>query len=137
MNAAPIGGSSSQRHEMATLLVVEDDVLIRHSVCEALRHATYKVLEASSAREALTILDTLPVDLLFVDLHMPGESDGVSVARYARRHFPEIPVLLTSGKLRASAVPDLDDLGPFIPKPYLISRLLDRIRDTLENSDPG
>ena len=132
MNAAPVGGASSQRSDHATLLVVEDEVLIRHSVCEALRYHAYTVLEASSASEALTILSSVPVDLVFVDLHMPGQGDGFSVARFVRSQLPEIPIILTSGKIRGSIMDEVEEFGPFIPKPYLISRVLRLIREGLE-----
>jgi DNA-binding NtrC family response regulator len=132
-----VGGAPSRIAETATLLVVEDDVLTRSAVCDALRYHRYKVLEASSAQEALAILSILPVELVFVDLHLPGEGDGLSVARFAHAHCPDTRVILTSGKVRAATIPDLPELGTFVGKPYLISRVLEMIRRTLDPPGEG
>jgi CheY-like chemotaxis protein len=123
--ATPLGEAPS------TLLVVEDDVLTRCMVCDELRVRGYKVLEASSADDAIAVLKTIPVHLLFIDLHMPGLKNGLEVARFAQSCRPAPKIILT-GKMEAAANPGLDELGPFIPKPYLISRVVDLVRQCLD-----
>ena len=112
-----------------TLLVVEDDVLTRYAVCDALRYAGYTVLEASSLVDSSSILSTLAVDLVFLDLNIPGEGEGLAVARLAREHYPGVKIIFTSGRVPARLRDSLD--GPFIPKPYLISRVVRLIRQRL------
>ena len=133
MNAAPVDGPPLPQSAPSTLLVLEDDVVTRSMICDALRHAGYKVLEASSAKEAIAVLKTIPVDLVFADVHIPGEGDGLSVARYARALEPEVKIVITSGKVQASDVPELRELGPFVAKPYLISRIIQLVRRALES----
>ncbi len=75
--------------EKPTVLLVEDEVLIRLMVAEELRSQGLQVLEASNADEALAILESsLPVDLLFTDVRMPGRMDGVALAKLAQARFP-------------------------------------------------
>jgi CheY-like chemotaxis protein len=127
MNAAPANGPS--RIE-PTILVVEDDVLARFTIADALRQHGYKVLEASSAGEALSILKTVPVDLIFADVRLPGQGDGVSVAEFARSEQPHAKIILTSGK--RTSVQDLAAFGAFVPKPYMITRVIQLIESSLE-----
>jgi len=116
----------------ASVLVVEDDVLTRCAIADELRSEGYRVLEASSAKDAMAILGSLPVHLIFVDLHVPGPRDGLEVARFARGLQPPPRIILTSGKVRPENLPEAAALGPFVVKPYLITRVLDLIRTTLD-----
>jgi len=126
------------RRTPPTILVVEDDVLIRALVSEELRAHGFKVLEASSATDAVTVLDSMRVDLLFVDIHLLGEQDGLDVARHVHTHGMPTQMILTSGISDASTIPDLDALGVFIRKPYLISRVLALVSHSLSWPDkPG
>lgn len=116
-----------------TLLVVEDDVITRYAICDALRYAGYTVLEASSPGEARAVLAAVTVDLVFVDLNIPGEGEGLCVARFARDRRPEVKVVFTSGRAPAGIGSSLDDIGPFVRKPYLIATVLRLIRHSLAN----
>src|SRR5215204_2858636 len=93
--AVPSSGSS----EMATVLVVEDVVLVRMLICEYLRDAGFTVIEAISGDEAIAILGTtLAIDVVFADVYMPNSSiDGIEVARWIRSNKPDVKVVLTSG----------------------------------------
>jgi CheY-like chemotaxis protein len=80
------------------ILLVEDDVLLRLSVCDHLRDAGFTVHEAASGDEAKAVLSAgVDVDLVFSDVQMPGETDGVALAAWTRVHFPSVPIVLTSG----------------------------------------
>jgi CheY-like chemotaxis protein len=114
-----------------TLLVVEDDVLTRYAICDALRYAGYTVLEASSRPEAAAILAAVTVDLLFVDLNIPTEGEGVVVAEEARTYGPGVKVIFTSGRVSPSLRARLEEADCFIPKPYLISRVVRLVRRIL------
>ena len=72
-----------------TVLLVEDEVLTRLMLADELRSQGLQVLEASNADEALTVLQSsLLVHLLFTDIRMPGEMDGVALAKFAHARFP-------------------------------------------------
>ena len=102
----------------ATVLVVEDEGLVRLDAAESLREAGYAVLEATDAAEALDILlSDEDVDVLFTDINMPGDMDGLELARRAHDARPNVRLLLTSGAIKPSREQIPDD-GAFIAKPY-------------------
>jgi DNA-binding response OmpR family regulator len=134
MSAASV--TTFPRRIPPTILVVEDNVLTRSAISDELRAHGFKVLEASSADDAITVLDTMRVDLLFVDIHLPGTRNGLDVARHVRTNGMVTRMIMTSGVSEASSIPDLDDLGPFIRKPYLISRVIGLVSESLGWPDP-
>lgn len=119
------------RRSPPTILVVEDDVLTRCLISDELRVQGYKVLEASTAEDALTVLDTVRVDLLFIDIRLPGQRTGLDVARIVHQRQGTTQIVLTLGKETTSTVPELDSLGLFIHKPYLVSHVLDVVSQCL------
>src|SRR5258708_25049411 len=84
--------------EPQTVLVVDDDTMIRSFEVLLLSTQGYNVLQASSAAEALSLADTAPVDLLLTDFLMP-EVDGIELTLRFRTGHPETPVLMVSGSL--------------------------------------
>src|SRR5882724_3265093 len=98
------------KERIATILVVENEVLIRLAVAEYLRECGFRIVEAVNAAEAIRVLQmkhTL-IDLVFSDLTMPGKLDGFGLAKWVRRHRPELQVLLVSSdKKRAEAAKNL------------------------------
>jgi DNA-binding response OmpR family regulator len=115
-----------------TVLVVEDDVVTRFMVADELRATGFKVMEASTADDAITILESLPVHLVFADIYIPGQRSGLDVAKLARARRPPPHVILTSGRARADDIPGLEELGAFIPKPYILARVVDLVCRTLD-----
>jgi CheY-like chemotaxis protein len=114
-----------------TVLVVEDEVLIRLVIAEYLRECGYKVHEAVNADEAILILRApeVSIDIVFSDVEMPGEMDGFGLARWVRANMPETQVILTSGAERSADIAGtLCEAGPLLEKPYPIQDVLDRIR---------
>ncbi len=100
-----------------------------------LENAGYRILSASSGREAVEVLGKNPeVDALFTDLIMPGGMNGVMLAREARRMLPKIKILLTTGYADASI--QRTDVGgaefDVVNKPYTQKELLKRIRMLLD-----
>ncbi len=99
----------------ATILVVEDEALVRLQIADALRENGFSVVEAARGDEALAYLETVGgIDVVFTDIQMPGPVNGLDLAREVRVRFPAVPVVLTSGMMR----PHPGDPGMFIPKPY-------------------
>jgi CheY-like chemotaxis protein len=119
------------------VLVVEDEVLIRLSITEYLQECGFKVLDASNASEAQSILEGgRSVDVLFTDVQMPGALDGFSLARWVKARFPDVRVILTSGVARmARDAADLCDHASFLPKPYDHRQLANEIQAALAQRD--
>lgn len=122
--------SQSSAHAAAsspTVLVVEDEAIVRIPIAEYLRDCGYHVLEAANAGEAIGLVGSGDrVDVVFSDVRMPGSMDGVGLARWIRDHHPEVPVLLTSG-YSTSLSGELKEVK-LIEKPYSQSQVLNRIR---------
>jgi DNA-binding NtrC family response regulator len=113
-----------------TVLLVEDEVLIRLMVADELRSQGIQVLEASDAEEAMTVLKSeLAVHMLFTDIRMPGRMDGMALARFTREHYPHIKLVVASSQLSAEAVQGLAD--EFIPKPFDLPRTITKIERLL------
>jgi CheY-like chemotaxis protein len=129
-----VPGKSNQialEQDATTILVAEDEVLVRLDVSECLRAKGYNVLEASNAEEAIQILKSgQAVSLVFTDVRMPGALDGLDLARYVRTHHPEVPVLITSGHLPADEMPE--ELGQLIAKPYRMEMIMLEITEKLQ-----
>ena len=111
-----------------TVLVVEDEWLIRTATVEELSACGFDVVQASSAPAALGILDGgTDVDIVFTDVQMPGFIDGFGLARWVRYRKPHVKVILTSAASGCALPRDLAEFGPILPKPYQLSDLLQRI----------
>jgi CheY-like chemotaxis protein len=132
MTAEPASGveQSEQPH---TVLVVEDEVLVRLALAEHLRDCGYRVLEAANAFEAIQILtEDIRVDVLLSDVQMPGDMNGFGLAKWTRQHRPTARIVMTSGHEQAAhEASDLCAEEPFIKRPYDPARLAAEIRRLL------
>ena len=131
----PLSEASTAAAEPArggeTVLLVEDDLEVQETVGILLDQLGYRVLSVQSADGALQLLASgEPVDLVFTDIIMPGELDGMALARQVKKEYPDIAVLLTSGY--AKAVNTLDANFPILRKPYQLATLARAIRDVLD-----
>jgi CheY-like chemotaxis protein len=125
---------ASTQLSTATVLVVEDEIFVREPIAEYLRDCGYQVLEAADAREAMRLIDSVgSVDVVFSDVRMPGDMDGVGLAQWLRTHHPKVSVLLTSGYFAARNVAGaaMEDVK-LIEKPYSQAQVLRRIRALLQ-----
>ncbi len=101
-----------------TVLVVEDECLVRLDAAESLRDAGFDVLEATDAAEAMEIvLSDEAFDVLFTDINMPGPMDGIELANLVHEQRPAVRLVLTSGAIKPMKG-DIPDDGDFIAKPY-------------------
>jgi PAS domain S-box-containing protein len=130
VDAQRTGGSES-------ILVVEDDPLVRTYVTTQLAKLGYSVESAPDAEEALEILDGLgEVDLLLTDVILPGAVNGPQLAEIATRRRPSIRVLFTSGYTE-NAVMDHGHLDPgvlLLAKPYRVFELARMVRLALDQA---
>ncbi len=106
------------------VLCVEDDAFVRMFVADALTEAGFRVLEASSAAEALsTLADRSDVQALVTDVDMPPGMNGFALARHVREQWPHMPIVVLSG--RYSPNPGDLPLGSvFLEKPVGDARLV-------------
>ena len=123
---------SERRAHSNTILIVEDEELLRMLAVDALRAARYEVLEAGHAGDALDILrvQARSIHALFTDVHMPGPMNGVALAHETRRCWPWVHLLIASGQL----VPHPSELptgSRFLPKPYELHHVLGHLGDML------
>ena len=131
MNAEPSGTPGADL-DPATVLVVEDEVLVRLVVADTLREAGYHVLEAANADEAMALLASFSeIGLVFTDIQMPGAMDGVGLARFIRSTYPDLTVIITSG---ASLRPNGDEFIAFVAKPYKPELIAHEVKRLLERS---
>lgn len=113
-----------------TILVVEDDAVVRSTAVETLREFGFTVLEAVNAERALAIIESgAKVDLLFTDVVMPGKLRSPELARRAKQILPDIGVLFTSGYTENAIVHSgrLDDGVELLSKPYSNDQLFAKI----------
>jgi CheY-like chemotaxis protein len=91
-------GPGRRRAETATILVVEDEPDLRDVVADLLEDLGYRTLVAASGAAALRLLyNDRGIDMVFTDLVMPGPVDGLTLAEEARRLYPGIRIVFTSG----------------------------------------
>jgi signal transduction histidine kinase/ActR/RegA family two-component response regulator len=121
-----------------TILVVEDDPLVRQYVDAQLAHLGYRAVIAANGREALERIEQgISFDLLFTDVIMSGGMNGRQVADAVRALYPAVPVLFTSGYTE-DAISHHGRLDPgvlLLPKPYRSSDLARMIRMALGGMD--
>jgi DNA-binding response OmpR family regulator len=113
----------------AHILVVEEDVLVRHPLAQYLRECGYTVSEARDGAEARILIDAqdVAIDMLFAE----GES-GFELARWVRQRHPDVAVIIAGTVTRAVEMAgDLCEDGPAITKPYDHQFLLSRIQQLL------
>ncbi len=121
------------------ILVVEDEILVRMALSDFLTESGFEVLEADCAAEAINVLQSgrQNVRLVFSDVRMPGEIDGLGLLHWVRTVYDEtLPVILTSGDIKnEEAALALDPRAKFLAKPYDVSVVLERIRKELASQE--
>jgi CheY-like chemotaxis protein len=98
------------------VMIVDDDVFERMGASYMFSDAGYRVIEAENADEALQLLEiNADVRLLFTDVTMPGSMNGSDLAGQVARRWPEMGVIVTSGRPRPESLPSG---SKFHAKPY-------------------
>ncbi|PZM10058.1 response regulator [Rhizobium tubonense] len=112
-----------------TVLVVEDEILIRMDIVEFLQDEGFIVHEASNADDAIAILiANSDIGVLFTDIDMPGSMDGLKLAAAVRDRWPPVKIIVTSGHRHLSDAL-LPVQGKFFAKPYDHSRIVSAMRE--------
>jgi CheY-like chemotaxis protein len=109
-------------------LVVDDEPFARLSAVQVLVDQAYLVLEAADADEALALLDRNDdVSLVVTDISMPGQMDGLSMARHLRRQDAKLALVVATGRSLTEAS-DLPQAVQYLLKPYAAHALLHSVR---------
>jgi CheY-like chemotaxis protein len=118
-----------------TVLVVEDEPLLRELSVLELKEAGYDVIEAPTAIEALAILTSgTAIAVIFTDVNMPGGLDGLQLSAMVRERWPQVRLIVTSGGGAVGAA-DVRPPGRFIPKPYRLEEMVAAVRDLAGDLD--
>ena len=109
------------------VLFVEDEFLISEWVAQALSEQGFCVQAVSTAAEALQALRRDPVDVLFTDINLPGNMDGLKLAASVKTRRPEMNIIIVTGY----GTPQGDEIPPgslFVPKPYNARKMIEAVR---------
>jgi DNA-binding NtrC family response regulator len=125
------------RSNQKEVLIVEDEAMIRMVAADALADCGIVAWEAGDADEALNALNQHPsISLLFTDVNMPGDMNGIDLARRVHEVRPDVELIVTSGAT-IIANDDLPDHGTFLGKPYQMDRLVQIVATKLDPSSRG
>ena len=116
----------------ATVLVVEDNHEVRAVTVSLLEQLGYRTIAVDNAAAALEALGGEPqINVMFSDVVLPGETDGLLLARTVKARSPNMPIVLTTGYAR---IFDTEPEFPVLRKPYQISALGRIIREALDSA---
>ena len=120
----------------ATILVVDDEDMLRALICEVLEEHGYHVIEASDGGRAMTQLRSAdPIDLMLSDVGLPGGMNGREVVDAARKLRPDLRVLFITGYADQSAIDAgvLNEVTQVLTKPFSMATLIDKTKAMLSN----
>lgn len=117
--------------DKTTVLVVEDETLIRLDIVWALEDAGFEVLEASNVAEAVAAFTEHPeIRAVFTDVDMPGSMDGLKLAAVVYAEWPQTKIIVTSGH-RNVKPSDIPTASRFVTKPYSSSTIIANLSEML------
>jgi PAS domain S-box-containing protein len=120
---------------VGTILLVEDEALVRRAAARILKRKGFDVIEAQNGEAALALCEERkePIDLLITDIVLP-KMDGPELARRAAKSHPEMRVIFTSGYAEGALIGEGigEEGGTFLPKPFTPETLLQKIKLVME-----
>lgn len=118
-----------------TILVVEEEVVVRLDIAAHLRSRAFQVFEAGDANEAIQLIEAHRyIDLVFSDVSLPGSLSGLDLARWIRHKRAGVQVLLTSGTPNEAHLAARE--CAVVPKPYHPRDIETTIRSLLRTNPP-
>jgi CheY-like chemotaxis protein len=118
-----------------TILVVEDEPVLRELVCEVLQNLNYRIIQAGSGHEALRVWDEFEgdIDLLLTDMVMPEGMNGRELAIQLKKRKPGLKVIFSSGYSRDNIGREFNESETnFLSKPYVPPQLARVVRECLD-----
>jgi CheY-like chemotaxis protein len=116
------------------IIVADSEVIVRNAIADYLRDCGYKVIDAASSEEVVTILDSgsTTVSAILCDVNLRGGMNGFALRLWARQHWPDIQFIL-AGTVAAEvqAAGELCEAGPHLERPYHPQTVLDYIKRLL------
>ncbi len=131
---------SSGAERVFTVLIVEDEVLVRLAIADFLREQGYAVVEAASAGEARAVLSAdIVIDAIFSDISMSTPRDGIELALWLAEHSCDLPMMIASGApaLLSEARRECPRVSAFLAKPYDYDDVLTRMNTLLKRRAAG
>ena len=122
---------------MSTVLVVDDEPIVREIVVKYLRRDGFKTLEAADGDAAMDLIDRERPDLVVLDLMLPG-TEGIGVCRWIRAHSSLPVIMLTALGDEPDRIVGLE-LGAddYVTKPFSPRELVARVRNVLRRAEPA
>lgn len=118
-----------------SVLIVDDEALVRMDLVDTMQSRGFQTYEANNAAEAIKVLEAQKdIRVVFTDIQMPGDMDGVALAHYVRKRWPPTILIVCSGNKRPDAS-GLSAACSFLPKPFetgALGKLLDTVTQQLQ-----
>jgi len=124
--------SNQRSAQQTTLLLIEDDELVRDALARGFVREGYLVLTAATGHDAMGVLYTSPVDVVLLDVGLPDVS-GADLCARLRQFFPYMPVVVCTGAASPEEAAGLRELGitHFFCKPISMPELIAAVRSAL------
>jgi signal transduction histidine kinase/ActR/RegA family two-component response regulator len=137
----PVAAAPQTAGGSETILVVEDELVLREMARDFLKDSGYRILEAGSGREALRVWGEhhSEIDLLLTDMKMPEGVSGMELAEKMIVKHPDLRVIFTSGYSDDMVSPEIlaRNNARFLPKPYAYTDLTRMVRECLNDRKPA
>ena len=118
---------------LPTVLIVEDEMMLRMRAVDIVEDAGFTPIEAVNADDALAILESRPdIEMLFTDIQMPGSIDGLKLAYAVHERWPKIKIILVSGQLTLTDADKPAD-SRFFGKPLDVKAMISEMQDMMGN----
>jgi CheY-like chemotaxis protein len=115
----------------AVVLIVEDEMMLRMRAVDMVEDAGYTPIEALDADEAVAILESRSdIALMCTDIQMPGNMDGLGLARTVHERWPSIKIIVMSGQLNPQNI-DLPPCSRFFGKPLEARQMIAQMRSMI------
>ena len=116
------------------ILVVDDESQVRKLLVTVMEREGYTVMAAGDAAKALEFLERNHVDLILLDLHMPGPADGEDLLFLLRDRGDDVPIVIVSGYVDDEVTVNLPDcVHAVMRKPIRIEKLVETVKQVLAN----
>jgi DNA-binding NtrC family response regulator len=124
--------NDNQQHQASTVLVIDDEISVREAVKDVLMIIDISVLAAGSGREGITLYEEkmAEIGLILLDLTLP-DINGMEVLGQLRQLKPDVKVVLSSGYNSRDYMSAVDVNTNFLPKPYDIDQLIEKVQSLL------